>query len=481
MEAYELRSVLGDWQQGTGRPADRLTRAVQDAVDDGRLAVGTRLPAERPLAEALQVSRGLVARVYGRLREQGVVHTRHGSGTVVGSAEDRTRSANRLAADGLSAAVAGGALDGIDLRIAAWDADEAVVADLYVPSTEQLRAAARDSSGYWPLGHPWLRRAIAEHATRQGLPTDPEQVLVTAGAQQAVDVLLTALLVPGDPVLVEEVSWPGLTELLTLRHLRASIVPETAVDPVALLRALRERRADVAFLIPSHHNPTGTVLPAHVRRQVVEAAAEGGVLLIDDLTFHELWIDEPPPAPLAAIVPELADSVVSVGSLSKLVWGGVRVGWIRAEPALLPQLVRIKTALDLGMSLSPQLAAAEILGRIEPMLVRRRGWLRERRDVLVEALHTGLPDWRFTPPAGGMSMWVDLGGVSGDVVAAAAAAHRVLVPPARACSTSGRDLDRIRLTLSRPPDELREAVRRLALAWDDVRGGRLPRVGMPIG
>ena len=484
MDAYELRDVLRDWEVGAGRPVDRLVGALTVAITGGLLAVGTRLPAERQLAGVLGVSRGTVVRAYARLRDDRLVHTRHGSGTAVGSGDRRGRAASpatRLSASSINAVMAGPRVEGVDLRVAAWDADADLLRELELPTSEEFRAVAAGTAGYWPLGHPILRAALANHLTTLGLPTEADQIIVTNGGQQAVDVLLTARLTPGDPVLLEDVSWSGILELLTLRHLRASTVPEAAKDPVALVRALRERRADLAFLIPSHHNPTGAVMPPHVRRLVVEAAAEGGVLLIDDLIFHELWIDEPPPPPLAATVPELAEHVVTVGSLSKLVWGGLRVGWIRAEPAQVPQLARVKTAIDLGMAVSPQLAAARTLANLDPVLTRRRSLLRERRAALADALTERLPEWTFEMPAGGMSMWVGLGGVSGDAVAAAAAGHGVLVPPARACSSLGRDLDRVRLTLSRPPDDLRRAVDGLALAWRDVQRREAPGAGTLVG
>jgi DNA-binding transcriptional MocR family regulator len=474
VEARDLAARIDGWRGGRGHTSARLASRLTELIREGQLPAGSRLPPERSLADVLEVSRGTVVRAYGRLRDHDLVHTRHGSGTVVGGAHDRLDSravelAQALTRDSIVAAVGERDRASIDLRAAVWAGERAVMTELFAWNVDDLHGVGIGDSGYWPLGLPTLRTAIADHLSESGLPTVAEQVIVTNGAQQAVDVVLATVAAPHDPVLLPEVTWPGIMELLPLRALRPAVVPHDdrdGVDEVALLSALRSHRAPLAYLVPSFHNPTGAVMPAHTRRLVVEAAAEGGVVLIDDLTLADLWLDGPPPAPLGATVPQAAAQVVSVGSLSKSTWGGLRVGWLRAEPGpLLERLSAVKTVLDLGNSVPSQLAALAAFRAMDRILASRRQELAARRAALSDALAEHLPDWSFAAPSGGLSLWVDLGGASGDAFAAVAADHGVRVPPARVCHALGRDTGHLRLTLAHDAATLSVAVDRLADAW----------------
>ena len=480
MDAADLLTRLAPLIDGGSPTSRRIAAAMAAAIADGRLPVGGRLPSERELAAALGVSRGTVVRTYTRLRDEGLVRTTHGAGTTVGGGRGDQVPLASLRADGVVAAVGQHEQGMIDLRVAAWDGDEDLADALRVDPAEQARAVHRQD-GYWPQGLPALRELLAQRLTGLGLPTDAEQLLITNGAQQAIDIVLTSIARPGDPVLIEETTWPGLVELLPIRHLRPATVPLAAHDHVGLLRALRERRADVAYLIPSFHNPTGAVMPAPVRRLVVEAAVSSGATVIEDLALAELWMDAPPPPPLAAILPEAADRVVTIGSLSKTLWGGLRLGWIRAEEGLLRHLVGIKTVCDLGTGVPSQLAAIQALAHADRIVARRRVELRERRDRALAALARHLPDWRTAVPAGGMSLWVDVGGQDADQIARRAREHGVRVPSARVCSADGRALGHLRLTLARPAEELEEAVARLAAASRGVTTGGLPGLAADVG
>lgn len=471
MDTADLLTRIGPWQRGNSTVSRRLAQGIAAAIEDGRLPAGTRLPAERELAKALEVSRGTVVRSYARLREERLAHTTHGAGTTVGS-PDQGVLQRTIRADGIVAAVGQRDHDTIDLRVAAWDGDDQLVEALRIDPREHARAIHRQD-GYFPQGLGSLRESLAHRLTGLGLPTHADQLLITNGAQQAIDVVLSSITRPGDPVLLEETTWPGLVELLPVRHLRASTVPLVAHDHIGMLRALRERRADVAYLIPSFHNPTGAVTPAPVRRLVVEAAAASGAVVIEDMALAELWIDAPPPAPLAAIVPDAAAKVITIGSLSKSLWGGLRLGWIRAEGTLMRQLISTKTVCDLGAGVPAQLAAVHALEQADQIVARRRDELRERRERALGALEEHLPAWRVVPPPGGMSLWVDLDGADADRVARRAREHGVRVPSARVCSADGRALGHLRLTLARPPHELETAITRLAAASRDV-----PRSGL---
>lgn len=187
----------------------------------------------------------------------------------------------------------------------------------------------------------------------------------------------------------------------------------------------------MAYLVPTFGNPTGAVVPAPARRLVLEAALEGGIVLIDDLTRSERWLDEPPPPPLGIVLPDAARQMVSVGSLAKRTWGGLQVGWSRAEGPLLDRPGQIKTVLDFGNGIPSQLAALTVMRQLDALVVDHRAELVRRRAALATDLAELLPSRRFAQPSGGMGLWVDLGDVSGDAFAATAARHGGRVSPAR--------------------------------------------------
>jgi DNA-binding transcriptional MocR family regulator len=481
MDGVAVRELLGDWREGPGRPAEQLASRLTALIATERLPAGVRLPAERRLAEELELSRGTVVRAYARLRDDELVHTRHGSGTIVGRddhAPGRAAAlAGALSTDASVAAlvtdVRGGRDDMIDLRTAAWYGDRRLIETLRSWETSALLDVSAADNGYWPLGLPLLRRQVADRLSAQGLATTPDQIVITNGAQQALDVVLTTMANPGDSVVVAEVTWPGIRELLTIRGQRPAPVPlaaDGAIDQVELLRVLREGRSPLAYLVPSFDNPTGVLMPASTRRLVVEAARAGGTTLIDDVTMHELWLDEPPPPPLAATVEGAGAGVLTIGSLSKVAWAGIRLGWIRAEGAMLERLGRGKTVLDFGTSVPSQLAACVVMEQLDDVVAGYRDALRVRRRAVLDALAEYVPAWSVTPPKGGLTLWVDLAGVSSDRFVARAAAHGVRLVPGRVYHALGRDTGHIRLTMCHDEETTREAVRRLAGAWEEHLG-----------
>lgn len=488
MQATELLTRLTAWDQRPGPRSHALADALREAAAAGSLPAGTRLPAERELAAALDVSRGTVVRAYDRLRQAGAAVTRHGSGTVLAGRD--LRGAERRGAALLEELPAGSILAGmsedrradvVDLRGAAWPGTAGLPDDAFVRTRAELDAF-RHETGYRPLGLPVLRRAIARHLTRQGLATDPSQIIVTTGAQQALDLILTTLCEPGDPVLVEELTYPGFLELLTTRRLRPRPLPlgRDGVDHLALARALQQRTPPLTYLVPTHHNPTGRTVPGPLRRLIAEQVVETGGVLVDDASLAEVWLDAPPPPPIAASLPDADAHIITVGSASKWLWGGLRVGWVRASGSMLDRLARVKVILDLGTGFEGQLTTAALLDRADEVLTFRREALRSRYAALAAALTEQLPGWRFERPTGGLSLWVDLGGAPGDAIAQLAARHGVLVPPARVCAATGRDVGALRLTFAQDEATMRRAVDGLAAAWRDHLAHAAPRAATPI-
>lgn len=452
----QLAALLPD--PAGARPAYRhLARAIGALILDGRIALHVRLPAERELATALDTSRATITAVYDLLREGGYARSRQGAGTWTALPEGRApRGITRHLRPHDSA---------IDLARAAPALPEHVVADALAEVTPRLAEHTR-TPGYHPYGLPELRAAVAERFTRRGLATVPDQILVTSGAQHALTLVLGLLCGPGDRVLVENPSYPNALEAMRRARLRTVSVPVTDAgwDVEILESTLRQTVPRLAYLIPDFHNPTGRLLAAADRARVVRAAHRSGTWLVVDEALAELALDVPAPAPLASCGgPGAGGEIVTVGSMSKTHWGGLRIGWLRAPSRLVTELAAQRVANDMGGSVLDQLLALVLLDRAGELLADRLDRLREQRAALVAALAEHLPGWTWEQPSGGLSLWVDLGEPVASALADRALDHGVRIEGG-ACFSPDPGLfeQRLRIPYTAPPDTLREAVHRMA-------------------
>ncbi len=226
--------------------------------------------------------------------------------------------------------------------------------------------------------------------------------------------------------------------------------------------AARQHRPALAYVISTFHNPTGSVLSPPARRTLAQTAAATGVPLIDDEVLADLGFPgEQAPPPLAAY----EDTVISVGSLSKTVWAGLRIGWVRAPEPVIARLARLLAVHDLGGNIPGQLAAAGLLPRLEPLSQRRATELKACHDHLRAQLARHLPDWHAPPVHGGQTLWVRLPHGDATSFAQAALRDRVAVLPGNGLDASGRSGQYLRLHFLASPSDLTEATRRLAKAW----------------
>jgi DNA-binding transcriptional MocR family regulator len=469
--ALALTDLLGRWPAADGPLYRLLATRIARLADTGELPAGLRLPAERDLAVALAVSRNTVAAAYQVLRDEGMAESRQGAGTRI--VPHRTTPAAVHRANGFFAGLLSEAAVEADLALAAVDCAPQVAAALTDPETlldrTELDALTR-TSGYFPYGLPDLRSAIASHlAERLGLPATPAQVIVTTGAQQALDLLIRSEVLPGQPVAVEDPTFPGALD--ALHRAGAAVIGMPAgegLDPERLEHVVRTHRPAMVYLIPTHHNPTGLVMPAGSRHRVAKiAAAHPDTLFIDDMTLAELPLrDGPGISPLAALGPDQTPrpNVVSVGSLSKLYWGGLRTGWISGSTGLIARLAAAKAAADQGSTAFQQATVAALLrGQHEDIVKWRGEWLRARYDALAGALRASLPGWTWPEPDGGLCLWARLPGeADSGAFAQAALRHGVAVVPGRLLSASSAGAGFVRLAFTQPPDVLRAAVGRLA-------------------
>ncbi|GHH71264.1 GntR family transcriptional regulator [Streptosporangium violaceochromogenes] len=443
-----------------------LAQAVRSLILDGRLPVRVRLPAERHLAAALGVSRTTVTAAYDRLREQGYLESRQGSGSWTALPD-----AGSLGTDNPWIAAADDGL--LPLHSAAPMATPALPAAIADASERYPRYAL--GTGYDPVGIAPLRRAIAARYTARGLATRPEQILVTAGAQHAIHLLTTALLSPGEAMLLESPTYPHAIDAARLRGARIVPVgiPDDGWHLDLLVSAMRQSSPRLAYLIPDFQNPTGHLMDAATRAGLVGAARRHDTTLVLDETWSELAIDEVPEVASPAAF-DTDGRVIGVGSASKLWWGGLRVGWIRATAALVRRLAVLRGTVDIAGPVFEQLVVTRLFQDMEETRAERRRSLAASRAALVAGLAERMPDWDFTVPAGGGSLWVRLPGPFGASLADAAARHGVRLAPGSWFGVDGALESFLRLPFTQPPRVLAEAVARIAEAREARPHGARP-------
>lgn len=443
-----------------------LADALVLLIGDGRIPVGTRLPSERELTDALGVSRTTVTRAYATVREAGYAEARQGSGTYTRMPGGPSRVVDRALLPRQTDRAA------IDLNCAAPFAPPQI-ATAYAEAASRLPVYL-GGHGYFPAGLPELQVAIARLYDERGLPTDPAQVMVTPGALAGVAIVAQALAARGDRVLVESPGYPNAAERIRnagARLASAEVDPD-GWDLDATAARIRQVAPRLAYLIPDFHNPTGLLMSDAERERYAAELRRGHVTAVVDESHAMLALEgQELPRPFASY----AAGAVTVGSASKGFWGGLRIGWIRAPLEVMDRLTTARVTLDLGVPVMEQLAMVCLLEDPAATLDGHRARLRGQRDALAAAVTEALPDWRFRLPTGGLSLWCELpatGRGLGIAVADEAEKHGVIVAPGPVFAPEG-GLDRfVRIPFTRREDELRRAVAGIAAAWETVQGRR---------
>lgn len=277
---------------------------------------------------------------------------------------------------------------------------EACIRVLTDTPREALQYAA--SEGYGPL-----RDWVAAQLGTQGMKVDAAQVLITTGSQQGLDLVGKVLIDAGSRVAVEAPTYLGALQAFTPYEPEFTAVEcdEQGPVPSALAAAAGAR---FLYLLPNFQNPSGRSMGAARRAEVVQAAANVGLPLVEDNPYGELWFDAAPPPPLAAAA---GDGAIYLGSFSKVLAPGLRLGYVVAPSALMPKLLQAKQAADLHTPGFNQRVAHEVIrnGFLDTHLPKVRARYKAQRDAMREALDTHLPaGCRFVVPAGGMFFWVEL-------------------------------------------------------------------------
>ncbi len=319
-------------------------------------------------------------------------------------------------------------------------------------------------------GDPALRAAVAGRLTARGLPTDAEDLLITSGSQQALTLLATVLLEPGDRILVEEPSYLAALQAFALAGAQAIPVPcdDDGLDVDAVARLAAEHGAKLLYTIPTFHNPTGRTLPLERRRALAQLAGRTGLWIVEDDPYSELRYAGDPLPPVATL-PGAEDRTLALSTLSKVAAPGLRIGWVRTPAELRKPLTVAKQAADLHSSTVDQAAAAHWLGAVDldahlATLCREYG---QRRDALLDGLLAALPEGStHNRPEGGMFVWARLpDGWDAGALLHRALARDVAFVPGTPFFAGTPDAASLRLSFTaHGPDEIREGLARLAAA-----------------
>lgn len=464
ISARRVATLVGDFDRSPAYLG--LADALWLRIADARIPVGSRLPSERELTETLGVSRTTVTRAYTSLVERGYAEARRGAGTFacMPLGQTQTSDPSLLCAESHPTA--------IDLTCAAPTSPPGI-AEAYQAAVTDLPAYL-SGHGYYPAGVPRLQQAIAATYGVRGLPTAPDQIMVTSGGQQSVAIIARAFSGPGQRVMVETPAYPNATQ--ALRNHGGRLVP-TPVDPDGwdldqVGRTLRRHSPALAYLIPDFQNPTGNLMSKEQRAEYAEHLHRSQTVAIVDEALVDLPLEgQQMPRPFASF----ARDALTVGSASKGFWGGIGIGWIRAPQAAMKRLIQARITLDLGAPVFEQLVMTRLLADPEPVLAATRARVREQRDVLADALRQQLPDWRFRLPSGGLALWCELPTDAAHALALEAERRGVILAPGPVFASAGGLSNYMRLPFARSVDDLRAAVDRLAEAWQLVATQGLSR------
>jgi DNA-binding transcriptional MocR family regulator len=478
-----LIQQLGGWSKQPGPLHRRLESALEKAIRQGILLPGTRVPAERKLAEALALSRTTVVTAYNNLRTEGWLESRLGSGTWIatGRAAHARQSAHALALEGSSLVNLLSANDSaaVDFAVATPKPLAGLPRSLYSISPEVQEALLAERN-YMPYGLPALKDAIARYYGQMGIPTDTEQILVTAGAQQAISLVTGLYVQRGDAVLAENPTYFGALQSFRLAGARVVGLSVGArhVSPAALRDRILVHGPHLVYVTPTHQNPTGVVMPEAARRDIARLSEEFAIPVAEDCSLADLEIDAKAPKPITAYAPN--GNVLSIGSLSKLYWAGLRIGWVRASAGVIAQLARMKSTTDLGSPLVTQVLGSQLLSALPQAKTLRREQLAAGRDLLAELLRSHIPEWTFHLPTGGLCLWIRLAGYDARHFTQFAARFGVAVTQGSVFATDDTQNEFLRIPFLLEEEAMTTGVLRLQSAWNEFRATasvETPRAG----
>ncbi len=408
----------------------QLITQIRAQIDGGDLPAGTRLPASRSLARELGISRVSVVNAYNELRGAGYLSAQVGRGTFVAQvgrgalapaprespAGDQPRTlppATQRRASSIRQMMRLARRPGIiDFSGGAPPSDFFPLRYLQDAINHVIERDGADALAYdAPEGYPPLRAAVRDYVRAIGIHCRVEDVLITGGAQQAIDLVLQSLMRDGETLVTADPTYLGIIDIAEARrvHIHGIPIDEHGIRVDALENALGHLRPRLIYVMPSYQNPTGHLMPLHRRRQLVRLAARHGIPILEDEVYREFRYDGEELPPLKAL--DEGGVVIHTNAFTKVLLPGIRIGYLVADGPTYERLARVKQAADISTPGLNQRAIHLLLERgvLAKQLERNRLELRRRRVAALAAAQRYLPagsQWRA--PGGGLFLWVEL-------------------------------------------------------------------------
>jgi GntR family transcriptional regulator/MocR family aminotransferase len=479
----------------SGRPLYlQVADQLRTKIENGELTPNTRLPASRVLAKKLGVNRITIVNAYAELETEGLVVTRMGSGTYVATDQDGFLSSNEVTVPSpwsvplppprqWNASQMMTEMMRLTRQPGVISFANGAPASEFLPVNEIRRALnevlRRDGSaalqyeetaGYQPL-----RETIADYLHQQNIQVSSNDILITAGCQQALDMSLRVLARGDNSVLVvEDPCYLGLLDLMTTRRITPATVPldEHGLQTDRLEQIILRYRPRLIYVTPTFQNPTGATMPLERRRTLLEIATRHGVPILEDTSYDELAYEGKKLPTLKSM--DTADLVFLAGGFSKTLVPGIRIGYLAVPSYLCGRLIATKQTTDLLTSPLNQRALHAYLqsGHFAQHLDQVRTVYKERRDAMLAAVEQHFPaeaSWHC--PQGGMYLWVKMPatGPSATDLYLTAANYNVAFALGSVFSASGSFSYALRLSfVTHTPKKIEEGIRRLGKAWKEL-------------
>ncbi len=468
----------------------QLIRQIKTQIDSGQLPAGTRLPASRELAEQINISRISVVNAYAELRAEGYLSAHAGRGTFVAKegantplrqttphhnqAPDSEALADYSLRDMMRLARKNGM---INFSHGSPPPDFYPINHLKDAINHVLERDGVNALGYEaPEGYAPLRATVRDYVSGLGIRCSAENVLITGGAQQAIDLVIQSIMNEGDTLVTANPTYLGVVDIARARKVNIYAIPhdEEGMRLDHLENYLLENKPRLIYVMPSFHNPTGVVMPLHRRRQLLNLANEYGVPILEDAVYHELRFE----GENVPLLKELDDRgvVLHVSAFTKIMLPGLRIGYVIANSHHLDRLSRVKFAADISTSGLNQRAMHLMIQRgiLANQLERNNRELHKRRDAAIEAAQRHFPEGTtWNHPQGGLYLWVrfpSTGPTSAEMfINSVQKGVSFAIGNIFYTNNCGNYHIRLNYGLQRP-DMINEGFRRIGQAWEELGG-----------
>ena len=472
----------------SGTPLYRqLFESLRQSIDSGDLEKGSKLPATRELAGLLGLNRATIAAAYSLLESDGYISGHVGRGSFVTGGARRTLDWNALLAEQVLSAPAQAPPEAISFETSR-PSERLFPMDAFRETCREVLDSPGAASILQlgsPLGFGPLRQHLMDAARAEGVLGSGDDLIVTSGCQQGLDLLQRVLIRPGDRVALEDPVYPGIRNLFQISGAQVTGIPVGPVgfDLAALERILDRDETRLLVVTPNFQNPTGATMPSHERTALLQLAHAAGVVVVENDIYGELRYHGDPEPPLKRL--DTSGSTVLLRSFSKIAFPGLRVGWVIGPAPLIARMAEVKQLSDLH---TDQLSQAILLrfresGRLAAHLRRMLEAGVKRLHAVLDACERHLPEGStFSRPQGGMNLWVRLPApLDAGELLGRAQREGVTYLPGKFFTVSRPDPGGFRLSFAGlPPEQIRRGLSLLGEVFSaELEGMRTRRSAAP--